>query len=226
MSSDHVTSKKTGRQIISLVGREYGRWTVIEFAGRENKRTWWLCRCKCGTEKRVPGSALQAGSSTSCGCYQQEDNIRRNIKHGRSRTHEYRARQRMITRCYNENATQYPDYGARGIRVCQRWLDSFQAFLEDMGLAPSSDHSIDRINVNGDYEPSNCRWATNTEQCRNKRNNRLLEFRGEVRCLREWAEIVGFSFGLVEKRIQVGWSVERALTEPPNIKKSSSRRIT
>ena len=121
----------------------------------------------------------------------------------------------MLTRCRNPRAESFAAYGGRGIRVCERWAESFDAFLEDMGRRPSRKHTIDRIEKNGHYEPGNCRWATQREQQRNRRNNVYLELNGNRRLLCEWAETTGLTINIIWLRLRRGWSVERALTEPP-----------
>jgi len=121
----------------------------------------------------------------------------------------------MHDRCTNENAHQYPNYGGRGIRVCERW-QKFENFLDDMGHRPSSRHSIDRWpNVNGNYEPSNCRWATWTQQANNKRNTVMVTYNGETLPASTWSRRLGGNRNMVAKRIKDGWSIERACTEPP-----------
>lgn len=145
-------------------------------------------------------------------------------RHGEARhgqdTPEYIAWLGMKARCLNPRADQFANYGGRGISVCDRWLGSFENFLADMGRRPSVKHSVDRINVNGPYEKHNCRWATLTEQCRNRRRNRLLTFNGATRCLSEWSETLGISVQCIRGRLKAGWSLERALTSPIDISKS------
>jgi len=125
----------------------------------------------------------------------------------------------MKSRCLNPHVPQYPNYGGRGVTVCDAWSDSFETFLADMGRRPSPAHSLDRINVDGNYEPSNCRWATNLQQQRNHRKNRRITFRGETKCLSEWAESIGLGRSTLSKRFLAGWDVERALMEPLNTTK-------
>jgi hypothetical protein len=122
----------------------------------------------------------------------------------------------MKDRCYNPNNKQFVDYGGRGIKVCDRWAipSGFQNFLEDMGRRPSSDHSLDRIDVNGDYCPENCRWATRKEQCRNKRSNKLLTWKGRTQCMSQWADDFAISYVCLKSRLRRGWSTEKALTTP------------
>lgn len=120
----------------------------------------------------------------------------------------------MIRRCENPKTFGFARYGGRGIRVCERWRNSFTAFLADMGERPSASHSLDRINTNGNYEPENCRWATRLQQNRNSRNNTLIEWNGETLCIAEWAERTGISKFVLSMRLLRGWSIERTLTFP------------
>lgn len=133
--------------------------------------------------------------------------------HGRSRTPMHRVWCTMVERCTKPTSEKWPLYGGRGIKVCERWL-TFSNFLADMGERPSPKHTIDRIDPDGDYEPSNCRWATQTEQQRNRRNNVRIEFNGETLCVSEWAERIGLRPHTLAYRLRAGWSVKRALTEP------------
>lgn len=121
----------------------------------------------------------------------------------------------MIQRCTNPNDKRYKNYGGRGITVCKRWRNSFEKFLEDMGEPPTKEHSIDRINNNGNYCKSNCRWVTRKEQNRNKRNNRLITYKGKTQCLIEWAEEYNINYDTLWCRIyKYGWPIEKALTTP------------
>lgn len=153
-----------------MIENVVGRLTVRAIAGKDRKRNLlWLCECACGTETVVAGWRLRKGEPKSCGCLQREVTAKRNLSHGMAGTRLYRIWANMIARCCNERGTQYPDYGGRGISVCDQWK-SFEPFAE-WASANGYSHalSIDRVNNNGNYEPSNCRWATATEQSRNKR---------------------------------------------------------
>lgn len=148
-----------------LTGKRYGRWSVL---GPGDDYEHWRCRCDCGTERDVGHASLRKGFSRSCGCLKLEMVRKVNKTHGLTRTPAHRSWVAMRQRCYNPKTTRYSRYGGRGIKVCDRWRYSFEEFLKDMGQPPSDRHSIDRIDVDGDYEPGNCRWATPLEQRHNR----------------------------------------------------------
>jgi hypothetical protein len=134
---------------------------------------------------------------------------KRRTTHGMSFTPERVCWKSIKSRCYDHNNIYYKDYGGRGIKVCDRWLEKFENFFEDMGKKPSSNHSIDRIDVEGDYEPSNCKWSTTKEQNRNKRSTVWLEYNGIKMCMADWADKLGIKYKTLSARFYKGWSVER-----------------
>lgn len=228
MAKPHPTPIPDGRR--DLTGQVFGRWTVLRFAEiRGPQRTaFWLCRCECGTQRMVSTAQLcrRYAASKSCGCLRM-DTI---TKHGHSdaakprRTRTYRTWMGMTRRCRDANCPAFHNYGGRGIKVCQRWRESFVAFLEDMGECPSNLHSIERIDNDGDYCPENCRWATMAEQRRNSRQNLFLEYRGETLTLTDWARRLGMPKSTLFGRLKMGWSVEAALTSPVHTEFASKRR--
>lgn len=201
-----------GKRIKVEPGDEYGRLTVIEELPREcsgNRKFRRIrCSCECGSSTEVRLSNLRSGEVVSCGCaHFKYDN-------GEYKSLTYVSWDMMKQRCLNPNDPASHNYSERGITVCDRWL-AFENFLSDMGERPSSDHSIDRYpDKNGPYEPGNCRWATRHEQNRNMRSNVLLTLDGETMCIADWAERTGLIRETIHGRLRMGWSVERALTEP------------
>lgn len=160
-----------------LVGNKFGKLTVIEYLGgfrtKNGKSTEvrWRCLCECGNESITTTGRLKSGMTKSCGCLRVQMISKRNrekITHRMTGSSEWIAWSNIKARCYNVNHDAYSLYGGRGIKVCKRWLSSFENFIEDMGKKPGPKYSIDRINSNGDYKPSNCRWATAQEQIRNR----------------------------------------------------------
>lgn len=202
------------------VGQKFNRWTVIGDAIRDaNNLKNWLCRCECGTERRVRHYLLASGKSKSCGCLQREDLGARKLKHGYASggviRPEYSVWQMMVARCTNPRAQMYPEYGARGITVCDRWM-KFENFLADMGDRPSAKHSLDRIENDKGYQPGNCRWAVPEIQQNNKRTTVFVEYGGERLPLADVVRkhsIVGLE--IVRCRVmRQGWSLERAMSTP------------
>jgi hypothetical protein len=221
-----------GRPRIQLsVGQRFGRLVVKESAGGAlGGDASWLCDCDCGSSLVVRGFAMRSGNTKSCGCLKRETSRAALFKHGHSDTPgkkpasaEYQSWRGMISRCELPNHKAFPAYGARGIRVCDRWRRDFTAFLEDMGPKPSRQHSIDRIDNSGHYEPDNCRWATQKEQCRNTRRNRRVTHNGETLTLAEWEERTGIPQSRIWNRmLEMGWTPEEALTTPVRAMKRRS----
>lgn len=145
--------------------------------------------------------------------------------HGKTCTRIYRIWCRMKNRCNNKNATQWKWYGGIGIKVCERWNESFEAFFEDMGDCPSNNHSIERMDNTKGYEPDNCRWATTKEQANNRRSNNVISCKGKTQTLQQWAEELGISHSTILMRLKAGWSIERALSTTKQIKSHLAKRL-
>lgn len=199
---------------IDITGRKYGRLTVISRI--PNRQSYWLCRCDCGNEKEIHSGNLTSGRQVSCGCYGAEAR-KLNRTHGETKTRLYQIWGNMKSRCYNPNVFSYYRYGARGIKVCEEWKKSYDAFREwALKTGYNDDLTIERKDVNKDYCPENCRWATWEEQANNKANSRFVEFKGEIHTVAEWARSLGMDHRALWDRLFVqNWSVERALTTPP-----------
>lgn len=207
------------RKIKDLTGQKFGKLTVIEFEGKRKNLILWKCKCDCGKETIAYAGNLRTGHTTSCGCFKFAS---RNKKHGLKRTRLYSIWSNIKTRCYSEDNTDYVRYGGRGIKMCDEWKNDFMAFNEwayQNGYdesAPRGQCTIDRIDVNGDYSPENCRWVDIEQQQNNRRDNVLIEYNGEIKTLAQWSKILNLSYEMIRQRIQLyGWSVERAFTEPP-----------
>jgi hypothetical protein len=208
---------------IDLTGRCFFRLTVV---GRNPQnaidgRTRWNCVCACGTAVTVLSRDLISGKTKSCGCWNRESSRLRGLKHGHApggkRSTELGRWSEMIQRCYNPNHKLAKHYFLRGIRVCDEWRNSFEAYLahiRSIGFTGAPGQSLDRIDNNGHYEPGNLRVTDQKGQCRNKTNNRLVEAFGERLCVTEWAERTGVNQDTIRSRIERGWLPERALSTP------------
>lgn len=204
-------------KILDLNGMIFGRLSVLSFTKTQNNKAYWNCLCICGKTLEVIGNDLRSGNTKSCGCLKLDK-----LKEGRhchsrkgGMTLTYKSYTDMLTRCRNPKRNVWHFYGGRGITVCHRWQNSFELFLSDMGERPGSEYSIDRIDVNGNYEPGNCRWATRLQQARNRRSCKLIEWNGKKQTLIEWAEELGVNRTTLSSRINTyKWSVEKAFTHP------------
>ena len=189
----------------------FGLWSVLD---RSSSR--WLCRCDCGTKRRVPRADLISSRSKGCGCARYENAGKAaaaaNTTHGLGNSPEMRIWIDMKRRCYQPHRPDYPRYGGRGITVCDRWKDSFEAFIEDMGLRPPG-MTLDRIDNNAPYSPKNCRWATKRQQGRNQRTNVRYDVFGKSLTLPEAAERYGIATETIRSRLNRGWTIEDAVTK-------------
>lgn len=211
------------RTLLNPVGEVFGRLTVVSEVPRTNPRKRrFLCLCACGTEVERELNKLRTGHTKSCGCLHREVRLanvksaprKGHSKHGMNKSPEHRAWVHMRQRCGNPNKREYKHYGGRGITVCERWLNSFETFLADVGMKPSPAHSLDRIDVNGHYEPGNVRWATQQQQAENTRAARLVTLDGKTQTISAWEREMGLSRGMVRGREARGWSIANAIKTP------------
>lgn len=197
------------------IGDTYSQLTVIAAAPRKNGRNYFQCRCSCGNTLAVEKHKLVSGHTRSCGCYKIRLIKERSITHGRSRSRVYGIWIQMRDRCNNPENNNYSRYGGRGITVCERWENNFDAFLNDMG-EPPTEYQLERIDNNGPYSPDNCRWATHQEQCNNRTTTLYFTYKGMNKSAAEWAREVGMGYNTLRNRIvNLGWPIEKAMTTPP-----------
>lgn len=199
-----------GSKIVDITGKIYGQLTVLSIDTMRSSRVkYWICKCNCGNTKSIVGYSLKRGSTKSCGCTQGN-------RHGETiggvHTKEYMAWARTKAKCQVKSHHAYKWYGGRGISMCKRWLDSYENFLSDMGRAPSKKHSLGRIDNDGNYEPSNCRWETHIQQVNNTRANRRIEYQNEIKTIAEWSRHLGMSYGLIRDRISKNWPLDKVFS--------------
>lgn len=204
-------------KMIDLRGQVFGRLTVCGRVGSDERGlTTWLCRCSCGVDKVITGSALRQGRCVSCGCLRLERLRAGQPKHGMTNSPTWSVWRDMRKRCRNPKAQNYKHYGGRGITVCDRWQE-FSAFIEDMGERPEG-MTLERQDVNGNYEPGNCIWIPAKEQPNNTRRSIMVEIDGQAVCLKVARAMRGLPYNLVRDRVRtLGWSIERAMSEPKKI---------
>lgn len=215
-------------KIKDLIGEKFGRLLILSAEKRKFK-----VKCDCGNEKIVFAQDVYLGKTTSCGCFLLE----KITKHGLRKQDRddltksmYSVYSSMKQRCLNQNAEGYEQYGGRGIKICQRWADSFEQFYKDMGKRPSLKHSIDRIDNDGDYSPENCRWATHDEQMQNTSKTIKVTFNGETKSLEYWCKKFGICSNTIRGRIKRGVfkTYEEAILAPikPKIKGAKGRFLS
>lgn len=203
-------------KIIDLTGQRFGRLTVLDLdcMPHSKKHSYWICVCDCGNYTYAEASSLKNGAIRSCGCLHSECARNLHTKHGLYKTRQYKIWIGMKDRCYNSNNRRYRHYGGKGITVCDEWRNNFKAFYDwAMANGYRDDLSIDRIDVNGNYEPSNCRWATIKEQANNTSRSRKITAFGQTKTMKEWAILTGANYSMLQGRINKGYSLEDALAE-------------
>lgn len=195
---------KDKRKIKDLTGRKFGLLTVVGLKDTDTRKTYWICQCDCGNIKDVRSDSLLSGAIKSCGCLKKKQdriNLTKNHSHKTSGKRIYDIWYHMKGRCYNEHDARFDRYGGRGIKVCDEWKDSFESFYSwAMANGYQDDLTIDRIDNDGDYCPSNCRWATHQEQSRNRSTNINIKIGNSTRTLKEWCEIFGLEYGTIQAR--------------------------
>lgn len=209
------------RKYKDLTGQRFGYLVAIKPNGKtKNCNIIWDCLCDCGNHTNVTSGNLVRGSITSCGCKRSYTISEKNKTHGKSGTRLYMVWSRMVTRCTKPSHHAYKDYGGRGITVCEEWKNNYQSFYDwamKTGYndnAPMFECTLDRIDVDGNYEPSNCRWVTIKEQARNRRSSRIIEYKGKKYCAVELAEKINMSVDTLKRRLNKGWSVDDAVNTP------------
>ena len=204
-----------------LTGQYFGRLKALFYYRYYNNRSWWFCECACGNFKSIRTDGLTTGHAQSCGCF-LKDTL---TSHGMTKTRTYNVYRNLFQRCYNPKSKEYKNYGARGIKVCDRWLNSFKNFLEDMGESPKG-LTIERINNNGNYEPENCKWATYLEQNNNTRRNSYLTHQGETLTVAQWSKKLGINKDTLLGRKERNWSDELALITPVKSEMAKNQYLT
>ncbi len=216
MIAAHQKTTASAKSVNLVAGLKIGRLTAISKSHCLKSAGWyWKFKCDCGTEKIIRSYNVRIGAVVSCGCYRLQRISEIKTTHGMRWTSEYSTWHDIKDRCGNPKNSGYKHYGGRGIRVCKRWIKSFQNFIFDMGLKPSSKSSIERKNNNGNYAPKNCRWATMKEQAQNRRGVIKIKYLGKIKSLSEWCSDLGLNRGLIRSRIRrQGWSFECAILTP------------
>lgn len=222
-----MSIRPQSRYVADISGKKFGELTAISTSSSYRGDQIWKCTCVCSMEVKVFRKTLDRheyhsclGPGRSCPVNRRLPKIPSRLTHGHTGSPTHNSWLAMKSRCNNPNHNRYKSYGGRGIKVCDRWLNSFENFLEDMGERPPG-MTIDRKNVDRDYCPENCRWATTKTQGRNRSDSRLLSYNGEEKTLSEWAEALNTSAGAISNRLNSGWSTEKALGTP--VAKSSKR---
>jgi hypothetical protein len=211
-------------RLVVVKGTIFGRLTVQgEGPPASDKRRRLNCLCSCGNSVAVRLVNLRSGRATSCGCYQREGVARRSTTHGRKGTPEFSAWVEMRRRCRDVNRNTADSYIIRGITVCAEWEHSFERFFADVGPRPSPEHSIDRIDNDGNYEPNNVQWALPKQQARNRRSNRIIKVNGVAKTVAGWSEDSGISEATIRYRLNRGWDAKDAVSIPTGVRTRWSR---
>lgn len=202
-----------------LTGKKYGQLTTLGVDKIVKGHKYYLCRCDCGSVKSISGSHLVTGATQSCGCLKSHRTTERNTTHGKSNTRLFSIWQGMKKRCNNSNNQAYKYYGARGIHVCGEWINDFSKFYNwSISNGYSDNLTLERIDVNGNYEPKNCKWIPFEDQARNRRDTTHITINGETKRMSEWAKESPVTTTTIYQRIKDGWTIEDAILTPPHKK--------
>lgn len=194
-----------------ISGQKFGRLTALHRLHNTKGRVKWLCICDCGNLTEVVSTHLYSNHTKSCGCLNREP-TKGHTKHGKKNTRLYHVWIGMKQRCYNKNHKHYKHYGGRGIAVCSEWVDDFQAFYDwSINNGYEDNLTIDRMDVNGNYEPSNCRWVTMEQQNNNRRNTVYLTYNGKTQTMKEWSKELNVNVKTLYTRKFKNWNVENIL---------------
>ena len=198
-------------KLIDLIGKRFNKLIVIKYLGKSK----WLCLCDCGNKTIVSSGNLKSNHVKSCGCLNKEIARKKLTTHNLSNTRIYKIFMGMKKRCYNQKAINYCQYGQRGITICQEWLNNFELFYNwSLNNGYKDNLTIDRIDVNGNYEPNNCRWVTQAEQNLNTRRNHYLTFNGKTHTMKEWTKLLNLTYSALQHRIKRGWTMEKIINTP------------
>lgn len=209
------------REKLNLTGMRFGNLIAIEPLESVHGNVIWRCKCDCGKETKVKATRIKSGHTKSCGCGRSKPVVEHNFKHGLTHSRLFTIWNGMRGRCQDSKSISYPNYGARGISVCSEWTE-FKIFYEwAISNGYADNLTIDRIDGNGNYEPTNCRWVTHTTQNNNRCNNRIIAFNNESHTLAEWARLTGVNYKVLHYRIQNGWNLERAFS--PKVLKGENK---
>jgi len=197
-----------------MIGKRFGKWTVLRFSHQYDKYLYWECRCKCRKTRIIKENDLKSGCITFCRCKTAKNLQSRYDMHGKSSWPECKVWRGMKSRCNDKDNPNFVYYGGRGISVCKSWQKSFENFITDMGRRPSSDYSIDRIDNDKNYEKGNCKWSTHSQQAGNRRKKRILTFDGKSLTLAQLARIAGIKYNKLLQRLNENWPSKPAAIVP------------
>lgn len=207
---------------LDLTGKKYNKLTAIKYCYSKNGKRYWECYCDCGNIVYVLGTQLKSGKIKSCGCIKYGNKF--NCKHNKKGTRIYTVWNGIKQRCYNKNSKSYKNYGGQGVSMCDEWKNDFMSFYNwAMTNGYRDDLTIDRIDVNGNYEPNNCRWVNMKTQQNNRKNNDYIEYKGEKHTLQEWTKILSINISqpvLWQRIHKYNWSIEKAFLTPVNRRKN------